>query len=208
MRTLSDAKRQAIMDSAAEAFAELGFERTSMSEICKRVGGSKTTLYNYFPSKEVLFFEVMFQATEGKFEAIHASLDPECRNVEDVLLEFGQRFLAFIYSPEVLPVRRLAIAESGRSDLGRLCFEKGQSRNQALLTNYLRVSIDQGKLRQTDANMAALHLSGLLLAEHNDLTMLCVQDSVSEEEIRTGTQRAIEVFMRAYGPDQATAITQ
>lgn len=60
MRTKSDEKRQAILDVAAEVFREAGFERASMSEICTRVGGSKATLYNYFPSKEELFFEVMF----------------------------------------------------------------------------------------------------------------------------------------------------
>ena len=39
-----------------------------MSEICTRLGGSKATLYNYFPSKEALFLEVMFQASEADFQ--------------------------------------------------------------------------------------------------------------------------------------------
>ncbi|CAG1012445.1 partial putative HTH-type transcriptional regulator YvdT, partial [Anaerolineales bacterium] len=59
MAKKSDTKRQHILAVAAEAFQEYGFERTSMSEICARVGGSKATLYNYFSSKDELFFEVM-----------------------------------------------------------------------------------------------------------------------------------------------------
>ena len=50
MRVKTEEKRQAILEEAAKAFQELGFERTSMSEICARVGGSKATLYNYFAS--------------------------------------------------------------------------------------------------------------------------------------------------------------
>ena len=71
MRVKSDEKRQAIIDVAAQTFQELGFEGASMSEICSRVGGSKATLYNYFASKEDLFFEVMFQSADKEFEAVH-----------------------------------------------------------------------------------------------------------------------------------------
>ena len=61
MKTKTEAKRQAILKAAAEVFRKVGFERASMSEIRARIGGSKATLYNYFPSKEKLFFEVMYQ---------------------------------------------------------------------------------------------------------------------------------------------------
>ena len=56
MRVKTEAKRQHIVDVAAQAFRELGFEGASMAEICARVGGSKATLYNYFASKEELLF--------------------------------------------------------------------------------------------------------------------------------------------------------
>ena len=55
-------------DHISAYLGELGFERTSMSEICTRLGGSKATLYNYFASKEALFLEVMFQASEADFQ--------------------------------------------------------------------------------------------------------------------------------------------
>ena len=59
MRVKSEARRQAIIDVAKEAFCRQGFEATSMSEIASRVGGSKATLYNYFRSKEEIFIAVM-----------------------------------------------------------------------------------------------------------------------------------------------------
>ena len=45
--------------SSTEIFQELGFERTSMSKICAKVGGSKATIYNYFASKRRPIFEIV-----------------------------------------------------------------------------------------------------------------------------------------------------
>jgi len=54
MKSKTEAKRLAILNAASEVFREVGFERASMSEIRARIGGSKATLYNYFPSKDDL----------------------------------------------------------------------------------------------------------------------------------------------------------
>ena len=51
MRVRKEEKRQEIVRIAAKLFEELGYERTSMSTIAARDGGSKATLYGYFPSK-------------------------------------------------------------------------------------------------------------------------------------------------------------
>ncbi|VUS70642.1 hypothetical protein SB6421_04562 [Klebsiella huaxiensis] len=67
-----------------------------MAEICARVGGSKATLYNHFSSKDELFFEVMSRLCEEEFSAML-----ERGDITLSLNQFGQRFLHFIYSPDV-----------------------------------------------------------------------------------------------------------
>jgi AcrR family transcriptional regulator len=199
MRKKSEARRQAILEVAARTFRELGFERASMSEICARVGGSKATLYNYFPSKEDLFFEVMFDSAEAEFEATQASLDPAADDIAANLQAYGVRLLRQIYSPQILAARRLVIAESGRSNLGRLCYEKGLKPCRELTAEFLRAAMTNGKLREADANVADAHLHGLLESELLDRYMLCVHDTVTDAEIAACTERAIGVFMAAYG---------
>ena len=200
MRTKSEEKRQAIIDVATEVFRETGFERTSMSEICARVGGSKATLYNYFPSKEELFFEAMFCETEAEFLAVHDALESSTEDITASLCHFGERFIALLYSDKVLPVRRLITAESGRSQLGRLCFERGPKRSQTVVSEFLAKAMAQGKLRQADPVVATLHLRGLLEAELLDRFFFQVDDTTEANEIHATTRRAIEVFMAAYGP--------
>jgi len=47
--------RDAFTTAAAETFAELGFEATSMADVAARAGSSVGNLYKYFPGKQQLF---------------------------------------------------------------------------------------------------------------------------------------------------------
>ncbi|AKU12741.1 TetR family transcriptional regulator [Azoarcus sp. CIB] len=200
MKTKTEAKRQAILDEAAQAFRELGFEGASMSEICARVGGSKATLYNYFASKDELFFEVMTHSCEAEFEAAHLSIDPNTDDIRESLRHFGERFLGFLYSPEVLANRHLSIAESGRTKLGHLMYERGVLRSQRLIADFLQAAMAQGKLHRADPMLATKHFYALLESELIDGFLFQLPGSVGEEEIRGVTARALDVFMAAYGP--------
>jgi AcrR family transcriptional regulator len=61
-------KTQHIIQAAARVFAEKGFARTVMADIANQAGIGKGTLYEYFDSKEDLFFAVfewLAQQTEA-----------------------------------------------------------------------------------------------------------------------------------------------
>lgn len=200
MKKKTETKRQAILEIAAQAFRELGYERASMSEICTRVGGSKATLYNYFPSKDELFFETMMMSGEVEFDAVHGAIDPETDDIAESLRHFGEKWLAFLYSPEIQAQRRLVVSESGRTELGRLMYEKGVLRSQGLIANFLSAAMAQGKLRQADQQVAARHLYSLLESELLERFLFQVLGEVSTGEIAAVTARAIDVFIAAYGP--------
>jgi AcrR family transcriptional regulator len=58
-----DAQRLFILETAAQAFAELGFPSASMNDIARRCGVSKGLLYHYYAAKEQLLFDVTDQYT-------------------------------------------------------------------------------------------------------------------------------------------------
>ena len=199
MKKKTEAKRQAIINMAEIAFREMGFERTSMSEICRRVGGSKATIYNYFPSKELLFVAVMVQAIEAQFTAIHEVLNHTTEDVTDALQHFGEGLLTLIYSPEILAARRLVLSHFGDGELSRTCCETGPKRSMNELTEFLSALMAKGKLRQSDPVVATLHLRGLLESELIDSFIFRIESVASRERIRGITGRAVSVFMAAYG---------
>ena len=200
MRMKTEAKRQAILEVAAQAFQELGFERTSMSATCARVGASKPTIYNYFASKEELFSEVMFLSTEAEFMVVHQALDASTDDVAESLQRFGERLLTFLYSPRIRAERHLAISESRRSELGRLVYERGVQRSQNLIAAFMARAMTQGQLRETDARVVAQHFFGLLEAELLEPFLHQQLGEVGAEQIRAVTARAVAVFMAGYGP--------
>ncbi len=207
MRTRTESRRQAILQAAAEVFQQTGYERASMADICAHVGYSKATLYGYFASKEELFHEVMtqateaeFRATEAEFRAAHEALDPSVEDIQPALQRFGERLLGLLYSPQVQAVRRLLIAEGGRSDLGKRCYELGPARGQATVARFLQDAMDEGKLRPADPQLAALHLRGLLEAEWLDRFLFQTVGQLSRKQIAETAARAVAVFMAAYGP--------
>lgn len=200
MKTKTEAKRQAILDEAARAFRELGFERTSMAEISARVGGSKATLYNYFVSKEELFFEVSSRCTEAEFKAVHAALDADADNVEEALHRFGVRLLSFLYTGPVAAQRRVKISEASRSrELGRLIYERGVLRSQALVEAFLERAIARGDLKDEPTRVMARHIYALLESEFLVRFNFLQLDELSLEEIEPAVTRAIAVFVAAYG---------
>lgn len=208
MRTKSEAKRQAILEVATEVFKEEGFAQASMSAICSRVGGSKATLYNHFASKEELFFEVMFRSSAAEFEASLRALDAGIEDVAEALHRFGTRFLAVLYSPEVLAARRLVIAEAGRSELGRQCYARGPALALAAIAQFLQGAMLAGKLRQAEPQVAALHLRALLEAEFLDGFLFQTMEAVDAAQIDAVVGRAVAAFMAAYGPPARSAVDQ
>lgn len=199
MKRKTEARRQAIIDIAAEVFRESGFERASMSEICRRVGGSKATIYNYFPSKEELFFEVMYQANQAQFAAIHEMLNQSADDVGEALRRFGEALLQFVYSPDVMALRQLAVTHSVSAELGRRCFEQGPKRSMDEISEFLRLAIECGQLRPCDTAVATYHLRGLLESELIDNLIFRLDEPLGQEYVRAVVGRAIAVFMAAYG---------
>ncbi len=81
-------KKQLIMDTALELFAENGFHATSISQIAAKAKISKGLTYNYFGSKNEILDEIM---TQG-FNEIYDNLDI---NHDGVLIE--DEFKYFIH---------------------------------------------------------------------------------------------------------------
>ncbi len=198
MKTKTESKRQAIIQAAAEIFREAGFDRATMSDIRERVGGSKATLYNYFPSKEKLFFEVMHHAKEAELEAITSELDADTDDLKRELIRFGQKFMAVLYSADAIAVRRLTIAESRHSDIGKLSFEQATVPIERQVAEFLRKIMKRETLRTADPKIAAMHLLSLLESELLQRVLLGVIQCVKPEAINGAVRRAVDVFLSGY----------
>ena len=220
MRKKTDAKRQAILKVATQVFREMGFQNASMNEIAARLGGSKTTLYNYFPSKDEILLEVMRDVAEAQknefisffeqpFPAItedslhqvdelFSELQRPVENIGATLRRFGEKFIRFAYSPEFMAIHRLLLAESARSEIGRFYYEGGPRQGMERIAAFLGEAMKSGQLREADPGVAALHLRGLLESEVRERTLLRVEETLSDSRVTQVVENAIVVFLAAY----------
>jgi len=197
MRNRSEARREAILAAAAQEFSERGYEGASMSAIVARAGGSKQTLYNHFPSKDELFVEVMLDTIGPHMDAAYVELAEDgdlCRS----LCRYGQRYLTIRQSPELIGLTRLAFGESGRSDIGRLLFQRGKMKGVANIAGFLAAAMGTGDLRPADPTVAAFHYYALLDAELLDPVVLRAREPAAEAEIAAIVGRSVEAFLAAY----------
>jgi AcrR family transcriptional regulator len=62
--------RQLIADTARRLFAERGFERVTVAEIAREAEVAQATVFNYFPTKEDLFYSRLEAFEEGLLAAV------------------------------------------------------------------------------------------------------------------------------------------
>lgn len=222
MRTKSSERRQAILDAARAVMEEVGYEQATMNEIAARVGGSKATLYNYFNSKEALFLELVQQAagqhSEQVLPLLHPELvdglpcnvaevlsvlDPTADNIAETLQLFGERALSTFHSPGMLSTKRMIIAAANRSDIGKLFYERGPVKAFKVVENFFAAAMDAGRIRRANPRVVEAHWRGLVTSEVLDAGLLNARPELKPEEIRAIVGRAVEVFLRAYGTEEA-----
>lgn len=75
MTVKSEARREAILQAAAEAFDARGFEAARMDDIARRAGVSKGTLYNYFESKDALLIGLAESVAQMLISRVRQALE-------------------------------------------------------------------------------------------------------------------------------------
>ncbi|MCE9849156.1 TetR/AcrR family transcriptional regulator [Aeromonas allosaccharophila] len=200
MRVKSEERRQAILDVAREAFTQLGFENTTMSEIANRAGGSKATLYNYFSSKEELFAAVIDEFGRQRIAEAFMSMNP-AKPVREEITRLGLHYLRFILNPDVIGLRAVIVHESARTNIGREYYRLGPQRGWQYISQYIEQQSRSGQLCAIENSWAAaMHLKGLLEVEMLEPLLLGARAYPDDKEMAEVVERAINVFMLAYGP--------
>jgi len=103
LRMSADARRAAVLQAAAAAFAEGGYEGTSTEDVARLAGISQPYIFRLFGSKHELFVAVVedcFQRTYSRFQKAAEAAPPEL-----VLKAMGLAYMELIQDPVALLVQ-------------------------------------------------------------------------------------------------------
>lgn len=199
MRIRTESKKSEIVAAAAELFKEVGYERASMNELAKRLGGSKATLYGYFPSKESLFSAVVRSCSVPYLTQAAEVVQAPARSrtvLQATLLSFAEKMLQVLANDaDALAVYRMVVAEAGRSEVGEFFHESGPSESLDALAKWLGEAINRGYLRKGDPMVFAQQFTALATAEISARIYQRNPPVVSQSAIRQMSARAVDTFL-------------
>ena len=195
-RTSPDERREHILAVADEAFTLEGYGVTSMSTIAARLGGSKATLYKYFPSKEELFAAVM----QRKCEAVIGPLEEMAVAASDpakLLQAFGTFFLTRLCQPDAIDINRTVHGEGQRfPEIAHAFFANGPEAAYAILVPALRRFATAGLIHCPDPRLAAEQFLGMVRGDIHMRVSCGLVPPPTEAEIERQVSHAVRIFVR------------
>jgi AcrR family transcriptional regulator len=180
------ATRTALVDAAARLFTERGVDGTTMDDIARAAGTSRTSVFNYFGYKEMILCEIgaRYVAEVAGTGSASARRSPRRRlmDMADTLAEIAMRDpqLVSAVSREMThpdPERRQRAAETMRygeiiDQTMDALSEAGALRNARLRDSYARMILDL--------------VAGALVRSGGDYPM---------DQVRTELHRVVDLFL-------------
>lgn len=194
-------RRKAFIDAAREAFFANGYAGTTMSSIASKVGGSKTTLWSYFPSKEDLFAAIVDDIVDHYGQVLTLDL-PVDRPVPEVLRNFGNVLMTKLTSTPLLSLYRLVVGEADRfPHLAETFYNRGPRRGKARAAEWVAEKMARGELRMGNPMRAVQQFSGLCQSGIYQFAILGLPEGRDLDRVAAEVEDAVDTFYRAWKPD-------
>lgn len=196
MRIKSQSRREIILATALDLFREMGFDAASMSQIAARAGGSKTTLYNHFSSKEELLLEALLTSAREYAQDVRKLLQ-ESNDLPTQLHRFVYSLLKLINDPETIEIMRVAVSVGGTTDIGQRFYEMGTHEPWQEIADVLRLELDRRSLG-ADPDKMAMHLRDLCQTDVI-ANLLGAGTQLTDQETKEKAAYIVNLFLRAHG---------
>jgi len=159
-RTNGATKRERIIDSACSLFARKDFHTVSMDEVADRAATAKGTLYNYFDSKEDLYFSIIKTKLQILLEALKSHPGSPRDPVRDLRAFMNLSSLFLLRDPNFFILWKKEESRKNRVLLGD-CREM-EHQMKCLLHDILSRGMQAGAFRRLDCDAAADAILGAI----------------------------------------------
>jgi AcrR family transcriptional regulator len=154
-----DERRANIFDAALAVFAEVGYDRATLSDLVDRIGVTKGCLYHHFESKEQLFLALLRDRVAAAVRADEDALTAATGSREHALRSLVERHWAHLQEPGQIELTLLAITELPKiPDAGRDVFDDVVARKRAMMRSAL-----ERKQPGTDAQPMETELAATII---------------------------------------------
>lgn len=196
-RTRSDAKREAIIQAATQAFQEFGVNGTSMDKLAELANVSKRTVYNHFSTKEELVMHLVTKQWQTAILNVNKKYDPETDigvQMQDILLQD----IEFLVSESHLDLARVAIGHFFYEP-DKLKDEVAQLRAQeTAMHRWLKEAKADNKLDFDDLERVVNEIDSLVKGRCFWPQLFKIEDTLSEQDKLNVAANTVSLILSRY----------
>ncbi len=196
-KTLSERKREDILEAAKRAFQAHGVQGTSMDKLAEMAEVSKRTVYNHFSTKEELVIHLLSELWDRSM----VQLDIEYDQDAPLATQLGQLISAeieLVSGPEFLGLARAAAGhflyqpEKLREEIEKFA---GQ---ETALHRWLKAAVDDGRLKPMDVAFAVKQLHNLVKGSCYWPQLLGYEPELAAQEKERLADETVAMFLSHY----------
>ena len=154
-----EAKRQAVLQAAAELFNERGFHATSLDDIAARLNVTKPTLYYYVKNKDEILLQCVGKGLAMMLEGIDASRAAGGKAIDQLMtcMQVYARIVTMDFGMCLIRVGDEQLPPESRKELRRL-----KSAIDQEFRRLVAEGVAEGSLQPCDPKMTAFVIAGAL----------------------------------------------
>ena len=153
------AKRDAVLQAAAQLFNERGFHATSLDDIAARLNVSKPTLYYYVKNKDQILIECVREGLQMTIDGIEASRVAGGTAIDQLMacMRVYARIVTLDFGMCLIRVGDEELPPDSRKELRRL-----KSEIDKAFRRLVAAGVQEGSIAPCDPKMTAFVISGAL----------------------------------------------
>jgi AcrR family transcriptional regulator len=197
-RVRTEEKRDEIVRVAAELFQKHGYDRCSMAALSERLGGSKATLYGYFPSKEDLLRAVIQCEVASEFDRVLHEFHEQA-DLREGLIKLGIAYHNKRLSSLPVANIRAIVNQPPGSTMGKEFYESVIRPAFEGVARQFEQLMDQGRLRRADPWVVLMHWKGLNDQDLFERRLIGAISGPEDVDVEKVASLAADAFLKLYG---------
>jgi AcrR family transcriptional regulator len=199
-RVRTEEKRDEIVRIAAELFEKHGYDRCSMAALSERLGGSKATLYGYFPSKEDLLRAVIQCEVATEFDRILHEFK-EGSDVRPWLIKLGIAYHNKRLSSLPVANIRSIVNQPPCSTMGKEFYAAIIRPAFMKVAGQFERLMDEGRIERADPWVVLMHWKGLNDWDLFERRLIGDINGPEDVDVKKVATLAADAFLKIYGAE-------
>ncbi len=189
-----EARMRNLLETAACLFLEKGYSKVSLEMIAREAHVAVRTIYVKFGGKAGLFNAVL-AAGRSRYLNI-GDMGTDMRPVEQILSDFGLRYLQLVSMPKIVGLHRMVIAEAHTNpELAITYNQAGPGQTKELLSRFFaRADIKIDFRDDIPADALAVHFLNCIKGDFLNRLLFGQDEEPTDADLRHGVALGLNLF--------------